>query len=73
MLEAEAITDAGRVLLADPTPYQPGGVQRAIAEEFVRTVRGEIRQPLDVHRGVRLQRLISAVGKAIDTAEAVSP
>jgi predicted dehydrogenase len=71
-LEAEAITDAGRVLLADPTPYQPGEVQRAIAEEFARTVRGEIHQPLDVHRGVRLQQLIAAVAESITTSEAVN-
>jgi hypothetical protein len=36
-------------------------------------VRGEVGQPLDVHRGVRLQRLIAAVDTAIDTAEAVRP
>jgi predicted dehydrogenase len=72
-VEAEAVTDAGRVVLADPTPYQPAEVQRVIVEEFVRTVRGEIRQPLDVHRGVRLQRLIAAVDTAIDTADATSP
>lgn len=72
-LEAEAITDAGRVLLADPTPYQPGEVQQAIAEEFARTVRREIHQPIDVHCGVRLQRLIAAVAESIDTIEAVNP
>jgi len=36
-------------------------------------VRGEIRQPLDVHRGVRLQRLLAAADTAIDTAQAVRP
>jgi predicted dehydrogenase len=72
-IEAEAVTDAGRVVLADPTPYQPAEVQRTIAEEFVRTVRGDARQPLDVHRGVRLQRLIAAVDEAIDTGDAVRP
>jgi predicted dehydrogenase len=72
-IEAEAVTDAGRVLLADPTPHQPGAVQRTIAAEFVATVRGEIRQPLDVHRGVRLQRLLAAADTAIDTGQAVRP
>jgi predicted dehydrogenase len=72
-IEAEAVTDAGRVVLADPTPHQPGDVQRTIAAEFVRAVRGEIAQPLDVHRGVRLQRLLAAADRAIDTAQAVRP
>jgi predicted dehydrogenase len=73
VIEAEAVTDAGRFVLADPTPYQPAEVQRVIAEEFGRAVRAEIRQPLDVHRGVRLQRLIAAVDAAIDSGDAVSP
>jgi hypothetical protein len=72
-IEAEAVTDVGRVVLADPTPHRPGDVQRTIAGEFVRTVRGELRQPLDVHRGARLQRLIAAADTAIDSARAVRP
>ncbi|MEU7866637.1 Gfo/Idh/MocA family oxidoreductase [Dactylosporangium sp. NPDC049140] len=73
VLEAEAVTTAGRVHLADPTPYEPGDVQRTIVGEFVRTVRGEQRQPLDVHHGVRLQRLIAATATAIRTGGAVRP
>jgi predicted dehydrogenase len=72
-IEAEAVTDAGRVVLADPTPYQPAEVQRVIMAEFGSTVRGETPQPLDVHHGVRLQRLIAAVDAAIDTGDAVRP
>ena len=71
-LEAEAVTDAGHVVLADPTPYEPEEVQRTIADEFARAVRGEFRQPLDVHHGVRLQRLIAAVAESIDTGGGVS-
>jgi predicted dehydrogenase len=71
-LEAEAVTDAGHVVLADPTPYQPGEVQRAIADEFARAVRGEFRQPLDVHHGVHLQRLVAAVAESIDTRDTAS-
>jgi predicted dehydrogenase len=71
-LEAEAVTDTGHAILADPTPYQPGDVQHTIADEFARAVRGEVRQPLDVHRGVRLQRLIAAVAESIDTGDAVA-
>jgi hypothetical protein len=32
---------------------------------------GEVRQPLDVHHGVRLQRLVAAVDKSIGTGAAV--
>ncbi len=70
-LEATAVTDAGRFVLPDPTPDPPEPVQRAIMEEFVRTVSGELVQPLDVHRGVRLQRLIAAVLQSLQTQDAV--
>jgi predicted dehydrogenase len=71
-LEAEAVTDAGQAVLADPTPHRPADVQRTIADEFARAVRGEFHQPLDVHRGVRLQHLLAAVAEAIDSRDAVS-
>ena len=71
-LEAEAATDAGRAVLDDPTPREPAAVQRTIAAEFAATVAGELRQPLDVHHGVRLQRLVAAVAEAIDTGDAVA-
>lgn len=71
-LEAEAVTDAGHTALADPTPYEPGAVQRAIADEFARAVRGTVRQPLDVHHGVHLQRLLAAVAESIDTGDIAS-
>jgi predicted dehydrogenase len=71
-LAAEAVTDAGHALLDDPTPHQPGEVQRAITDEFARAIRGEIRQPLDAHHGVHLQRLLAAVAESIDTGAAVS-
>lgn len=71
-LEAEAVTDAGHAVLADPTPYRPADVQRTIADEFARAVRGEFHQPLDVHHGVRLQHLIAAVAESIDSRDAVS-
>lgn len=71
-LDAEAVTDTGHVVLADPTPHQLQDVQRAIADEFARAVRREFRQPLDVHHGVRLQRLIAAVAESLDTGGGVS-
>lgn len=59
-LEASAVTDAGRFVLPDPTPYTPGAVQQAITDTFARTVSGDLAPTLDVHRGVRLQHLIAA-------------
>jgi predicted dehydrogenase len=71
-LAAEAVTDAGHTILEDPTPYEPGEVQRAITDEFTKAIRGEIRQPLDARHGVHLQRLLAAVAESIETGDAVS-
>ncbi len=81
-LEAEAVTGAGRVVLADPTPHEPAEVWRAVTDAFAAAVHGTAAQPLDVHhldghrldvhRGVRLQRLLAAVLEAVDTGEAVA-
>jgi predicted dehydrogenase len=71
-MEAEAVTDAGLVVLADPTPYQPDAVQRVITDEFARAARGEFRQSLDVHHGVHLQRLLAAVAASIAARDTVS-
>ena len=71
-LEAEAVTAAGSVVLPDPTPYEPGPLLHTIAAEFACTVRGERPQPLDVHRGVHLQRLIAAVAESIDSKTVVT-
>jgi predicted dehydrogenase len=72
-LEAEAVTDAGRFVLADPTPQPPDDVWHTIADEFVRTVRGHFAQPVDVHRGVRIQRLLAAVADSIETGGPATP
>ena len=72
-LEGEAVTDAGRFVLADPTPDPPGDVQCTIAAEFGRAVHGETAQSLDVHHGVRLQRLLSAVAQSVRTRRSVIP
>jgi predicted dehydrogenase len=72
-VEAEAITDTGRVILADSTPRDVDALRAAIASDFVRTVRGEVNQPRDVHRGVFLQRVIAAVLRSIDTGREQTP
>jgi predicted dehydrogenase len=64
-LEAEVVTDTGRTTLADPTPYDPALVMATIAADFAGAVRGELLQPLDVHHGLELQRLIAAVQRSI--------
>jgi len=71
-LEADAVTDRGRVSLADPSPREPERLLLTIAESFVRTVHGEPSQGPDVHTGVRLQRLIAAVGESIDSGRVVA-
>ena len=55
-----------------PTPYEPGPLLQTIAAEFACTVRGERPQPLDVHQGVHLQRLIAAVAESIDSKTVVT-
>jgi predicted dehydrogenase len=71
-LEADAVTDAGRITLPDPSHEPPAEVQRTIAEEFAQTVRGEIAQSIDVHRGVLVQRIIAAAARSITTGGPVS-
>ncbi len=71
-LEAEAVTGAGRAVLADPTPHEPSAVWRAVTDAFAAAVHGAAAQSLDVHRGVHLQRLLAAVLEAVDTGEAVA-
>ncbi len=68
-LEAEAVTDAGRILLADPspTPDDIGALQAAIAADFVAAALGEIQGQFDVRRGVVLQRMIEAVQRSLST------
>jgi hypothetical protein len=72
-LEGVAVTDAGRFVLADPTPQPPHDVQRTITEEFRRTITGEQAQPIDVRRGVQIQRLLAAVAESIRTGRPVTP
>lgn len=66
-LRAEVITDAGVLDLVDPLPAEGADALRAtIAGEFARAVGEGWRQPLDAGRGLRVQRLITAVDAALD-------
>jgi predicted dehydrogenase len=71
-LEGVALTDGGRLVMADPASRGMDDVPRIIAEEFAQAVTGEFRQPIDVHRGVVLQRLLAATARSISTGERVS-
>jgi predicted dehydrogenase len=70
-LEGVALTDGGRVLMADPASRGIEDVPGIVAIEFARAIRGEHPQPIDVHRGVRIQRLLAAVAESIGTGEPI--
>ena len=72
-LEADAVTDAGRTTLADPSPHDPAALLRAIADSFVGAVNGDAADAPDVHTGVHLQRLIAAVEESLDSGRVVAP
>jgi predicted dehydrogenase len=65
-LRVTAVADGGRTDLTDPTAAQPTeDLHRAITDRFAAAVRaGQADPALDVHRGVRLQRLLDAVRRA---------
>jgi len=72
-LEGVVVTDGGRVVMADPAARGIEDVPRIVADEFARAIRGERPQPIDVHRGVRIQRLLAAAVESIDTSDAKRP
>jgi hypothetical protein len=64
-LRVTAVTDRGQHDLADPGAQPRDQVHRAITDRFARAVAAGAADPdLDVHRGVRLQRLLDAVSRA---------
>jgi len=77
-LEGEALTDAGRLVMADPASGGAGSggsddVPRRVVEEFAQAIRGEQLQQIDVHHGVHIQRLLAAVAESIDASSATTP
>ncbi|EXG82956.1 Gfo/Idh/MocA family protein [Cryptosporangium arvum] len=64
-MKCEAITDAGRVELADPGAEPPATVQQRIAATFAEAVTSGKSPSPDVHRGVELQRLLAAAEAAL--------
>lgn len=65
-LRCAALTDAGRVTMADPGTQARSDVQRTVMEEFCRAVDGTSDAGLDVHRGLHLQRLLTAVDRSVE-------
>jgi predicted dehydrogenase len=70
-LEGVAVTDGGRVVLADLSARDLDAAPRQVAQDFAAAVTGERHQPIDVHRGAALQRLLAAVALSITTGEPV--
>jgi hypothetical protein len=68
-----AVTDSGRFVLPDPTLELSEVVQRVISDEFRSTITGEMKQPIDAHHGVHIQRFITAVADSIEMGDAVTP
>ncbi|MGX5654265.1 Gfo/Idh/MocA family protein [Geodermatophilus nigrescens] len=60
-LRCEAVTDDGRVVLADPGAEDRRLVQRRITDEFASAVAAGRSPATDVRHGLRLQRLLAAV------------
>jgi predicted dehydrogenase len=64
-LKMNAVTDIGFETMADPGGDDPDRVQRRVTDEFSAAVRGHPRSPLDVHRGVLIQRLLTAAFESL--------
>jgi predicted dehydrogenase len=60
-LRCEAITDDGRIVLADPGTEDRRAVGTRITSAFADAVARGLSPATDVHRGVHLQRLLAAV------------
>jgi predicted dehydrogenase len=71
-IEGVALTDGGRVVLADLSTRDLEAAPHQVAQDFAAAVSGRRSQPIDVHRGVALQRLLAAVARSIETGERVS-
>jgi predicted dehydrogenase len=69
-VDLDVVTDSGFATM--PTgPADEAEVWRAITDEFAATVRTGEPHPLDVHHGVRLQRVLDAVSRSVATGRPV--
>jgi predicted dehydrogenase len=60
-MKCEAVTDGGRIVLANLDAEDPVTIGGRIAASFADAVTSGVSPASDVHRGVRLQRLLDAV------------
>ncbi|SFT84479.1 Predicted dehydrogenase [Geodermatophilus amargosae] len=70
-LRAEVLTDAGRLVLTDPSAERPDVVGGRMVADFAAAVAAGVPPALDVHSGVRLQRLLAAVAQSLSEGTAV--
>ncbi|MGY1802462.1 Gfo/Idh/MocA family protein [Blastococcus sp. SYSU D00922] len=67
-LRCEAVTDAGRIVLADPGAEDRSVIGRRMTTAFAEAVADGGPTLADVHRGVGLQRLLAAAEEELRTA-----
>ncbi len=65
-VKLDVVTDRGFVTMPS-VPGDDADVWRAITDEFAATVQTGEPHPLDVHHGVRLQRVLDAVARSVST------
>jgi len=68
-LRGHALTDQGRVVLADSSTEPLESVQRTITDTFAQGIAVGQSPELDVHRGVALQRLLDDVQRAANDSD----
>jgi predicted dehydrogenase len=69
-VDLDVVTDSGFATM--PTgPADEAEVWRAITDEFAATVQSGEPHPLDVHHGLRLQRVLDAVARSIATGQPI--
>jgi len=69
-LTIDALTESG-VHTLNPTPSERPEVWDTITDEFAALVADGCPAPLAIHHGVRLQRILDAVIRSVDTGETV--
>jgi predicted dehydrogenase len=69
-VDLDAVTDSGLVTMPGG-PTDDADVWRTITDEFATAVERGEPHPLDVHHGVRLQRVLDAIAHSVETGQSV--
>ena len=69
-VDLDVVTESGFVTMPS-APTDEASVWRAITDEFATTIESGEPHPLDVHHGVRLQRVLDAVSRSAATGRTV--